>query len=140
MRFTLKVTGRVARPIQLEWQELAATVGALDETAAADLDISGAAVPVASLLERADPLPEATHGTVVGGDSNYTASIPLEDLLVGGWLAYRLGNDPLPAQQGGPLRLIVLQGSTLCWNVKDVTEIRLTAGKEPDSIPENPSH
>ncbi len=44
---------------------------------------------------------------------------------------------PKPA---GPYRLIVASGVTLCWNVKQVAELKLTAGAEPDDVPAEPTH
>ena len=86
-------------------------------------------VGVADLLDRAGLEEEATHATVISRDGEYTASIPLEELLSGGRLA--VGDD---------LRLTIVGGRTLCWNVKDVGTIRVTDHPEPDSVPENPPH
>jgi DMSO/TMAO reductase YedYZ molybdopterin-dependent catalytic subunit len=76
----------------------------------------------------------ATHCSVISTDGSYTASIPIADLRSGGMLRF------VPPDDGGPIRLQVLDGSTLCWNVKDVGELRFTAGSEPDSIPPDPTH
>ena len=80
---------------------------------------------VASLLDAAQPLPGADHGTVIARDDGYRASIPLADLRRG-----------LLADG----RLTIPEGRTLCWNVKDVVRIEVTRGKQPDSVPENPPH
>lgn len=93
------------------------------------------ALPAASLLGMLQIDPAADHVTVESGDGHYRASIPLEEVRRGGWLL--LGQ---PEEQGGPLRLVVEQGRTLCWNVKGVAVLRFTAGPEPDSVPENPEH
>jgi hypothetical protein len=77
-----------------------------------------------------DDHPEATHATFASRDG-YRASIPLE-------VARRQGL--LFLQDDGSVRLRVEDGATLCWNVKDLGEVRLTVGKEPDSVPENPVH
>ena len=69
------------------------------------------------------------------GDGHYRASIPLAELQRGGWLL--LGQ---PRDAGGPVRLVVEEGRTLCWNVKHVVGLRFTEGPEPDSVPENPPH
>ena len=52
----------------------------------------------------------------------------------------RLGDGPLPAERGGPFRLTVAAGATLCWNVKDVGELHFSTERLPDSVPERPSH
>lgn len=86
-------------------------------------------VEFGAVLEQAGLHPDATHATVFSRDGAYTASIPLEELLAGGRLS--LGDD---------LRLTILGGRTLCWNVKDVGGVRITDHPEPDSVPENPPH
>ena len=88
-------------------------------------------MPVASILDAVGPLASAGFATVVAGD-DYRASIPLSDLRNGGRLE-QVGAD-------GSLRLTVEQGSTLCWNVKDVAAFVVTADKAPDSLPEKPTH
>ena len=88
---------------------------------------SGPAVPVAAVFTTDLPF-----ATVASTDGEYTASIPTPDLASGGLL--------LLEDAGGPLRLVVAQGSTLCWNVKHVGSIRATATRQPDSVPENPPH
>jgi len=86
-------------------------------------------IDVAALLDRAGLNDDATHATVISRNGDYTASIPLEELLAGGRLA--IGSD---------LRLTIVGGRTLCWNVKDVGAIKVTDRPEPDSVPENPPH
>ncbi len=124
----------------LEWSEIdsiAAAAGDGGDVAAAG---TTAAVAVASILEHLVIDPAATHCSVVSRDGSYSASIPLDELRDGGWLGYALDGKALTSDLGGPLRLTVRQGTTLCWNVKDVGELRFTAGKEPDSVPEKPTH
>lgn len=88
---------------------------------------TGRALPVAAVFGT-----ELPFATVASTDGEYTASIPTADLVSGGLL--------LLDDAGGPLRLVVAQGSTLCWNVKHVGSITATATRQPDSVPENPPH
>lgn len=122
------------------WEELLALPGSVAEAATVAAGAVGLAVPVAAILDSVAIADAATHGTVVSSDGGYRASIPIGTLRGGGWLAVALDGRPLPADRGGPLRLTVADGTTLCWNVKDVGSIRLTVGPEPDSVPENPPH
>jgi DMSO/TMAO reductase YedYZ molybdopterin-dependent catalytic subunit len=124
----------------LTWDELNAVPGRVEDVSTVAPGAVGTAVPLAPIIDAAGIDPSATHATVVGSDGAYTASIPLETLRTGGWLAVALGDRPLPADKGGPLRLTVADGSTLCWNVKNVGSIRFTIGPESDSVPENPPH
>jgi hypothetical protein len=123
-----------------EWAELDGLAGRVDDAAAVVDGVVGAAVPLASILAGTEIDPAATYCTVVSRDGAYSASVPIDDLRQGGWLAYALDGEPLADDLGGPLRLTVARGNTLCWNVKDVGELRFTAGKEPDSVPERPTH
>ncbi|MDX1690187.1 MAG: hypothetical protein R3290_04085 [Acidimicrobiia bacterium] len=93
------------------------------------------AVPVAGLLDRLEVDARADHATALSGDGHYSASIPVTELRRGGWLL--LGQE---VGSGGPVRLVVEDGRTLCWNVKQVVGLRFTDGAEPDSVPENPPH
>jgi len=136
----LRVEGEVGHALGLAVADLEETAGEAVDISAQAPGFAGRAVPVAPLLAVAGPLPGADHCTVSSGDGHYTASIPLADLNRSGWLVFALGDGPLPRDRGGPLRLLVPQGTTLCWNVKDVVAIRLTRGPEPDSVPANPPH
>ena len=122
------------------WRDLVSLPGSVANAATVAAGAVGLAVPVASILDSVAIDDEVTHGTVISSDGHYTASIPVETLRTGGWLAIGLDGGPLPRDRGGPLRLTVADGTTLCWNVKDVGSIRLTNGPEPDSVPENPPH
>ncbi len=88
---------------------------------------TGVALPVAAIL--ATELPFVTVASETG---DYTASIPTPDLVDGGLLLFD--------DAGGPVRLVVADGSTLCWNVKHVGSLRATPEREPDSVPEDPPH
>lgn len=134
----LKITG-LAEGMR-EWSDLDHLPGRVDNAADVAEGAVGSAVPVASILEGIPIDPAATHCSVVSRDGAYTASIPVDDVRGGGWLAFALEGKPLPADKGGPLRLTVAQGTTLCWNVKDVGELRFTEGKQPDNVPAKPKH
>ena len=101
---------------------------------------AGEAVPLTPILDASGPTAAATHATVESDDGHYRASIPLGDLMQRGWLMFALDGAPLPRERGGPLRVVVPEGRTLCWNVKGAATIRVTAGAEPDSVPANPPH
>lgn len=141
----LRVHGAVARAAAFTRGDLEAlpNIEDLSKTAAAK---SGRAARVEDLLDAVEPLDAATHLTAISRDGSYRASIPLSDAVASGWVAFAAtdarapGNAPLPADQGGPFRLTVAEGRTLCWNVKDVAELKVTVGPEPDDVPERPPH
>ena len=102
---------------------------------AAVVDRRGDAVPVRAIIDTDLP-----WVSVTSDDGTYRATIPAEQLLGGGLLLIGTSAEPLGEAEGGPVRLVVSEGSTLCWNVKFVSSIEATVEPLPDSIPENPSH
>ena len=136
----LAVTGEVEHERIWSWDELDGLPGTIPDLGAEADGFVGIAVPLAPVLDASMPTAAATHATIESDDGHYRASIPLSDLMQSGWLAYGLDGRPLPGDRGGPLRVVVPQGRTLCWNVKSVAVVRVTAGPEPDSVPENPPH
>jgi len=86
-------------------------------------------VPMAAVLERVGPHPEATQATVGSRDGSYRASIPLTDLVFHGRL--RRGAD-------GSLRLLLAGTTRRCFNVKDVGVVEVTVGPVPDTVPHPP--
>ncbi len=136
----LRVSGLVAVPRDWGWDELADLPGRISDLGTKADGFAGEAVPLAAVLAASEPAPAATHATVASDDGHYRASIPLPELVEKGWLAFAIDGRPLSRERGGPLRVVVPQGRTLCWNVKSAAGIRVTAGPEPDSVPANPTH
>jgi DMSO/TMAO reductase YedYZ molybdopterin-dependent catalytic subunit len=133
---TLRVHGRVASPQELTAEDLARLPPPEEPVEG----VVGSAAAAGDVLARAEPDREATHCTVIAAGGSYRASIPLADLREGGWLSYAVDGGPLPPEAGGPYRLIVAGGATLCWNVKQVAELKVTVGAEPDDVPAKPTH
>ena len=84
---------------------------------------------VADLLDGIQLSADFTHVTVIASDG-YRASIPIQTLRTGGLLSL----------EDGGWRLKVVDGDTLCWNVKRVVGLQPTRGRADDDIPENPNH
>lgn len=127
----LILSGAVDRPATISSEELESLAGAEDPVDE---------VSVALLAALGEPRPEAAFCSVVSSDEDYTASIPVADLLAGGVLVLQAAGRGTTVGGHGPIRLVVRQGKTLCWNVKDVGELRFTPDKEPDSLPERLIH
>ena len=130
----MHLTGLVAAPVAFDRNEVAELSELVDTS---PFGFQGSAVAVRPLLEHVSE--SAAFGTVESDDGHYKASIPLAD-LERGLLIVEDDGRALPRDRGGPFRLIVPDGRTLCWNVKSVVEIRFTDAPEPDSVPENPPH
>lgn len=139
-RTELVISGAVTSPGTLSREELEALPSFVADVSPLADGAVGGAVHLRDVVERVSPSPDALFCTVISRSGDYRASIPIEHIREGGWLATSLGGDSLPADRGGPLRLTVADGTTLCWNVKDVGELRFTVEAEPDSVPENPPH
>ncbi|MDE0368799.1 MAG: hypothetical protein OXI84_01515 [bacterium] len=123
----LRVTGLVDRPRGYDLDTLH-DMGTPEEGAA------GVVVAMRPLIEAARPRTGATHVTALSADGAYSASIPLTEVLALGEVhAGRADGESI-------LRLLVPGGMTLCWNVKDLGLLRVTAGPEPDSLPEILTH
>lgn len=123
----LLITGLVDRPGMLDEE----TLRSLARPAPPRTD-GAVTVELGRAIDSRRPSPTASHVTVINSDGDYSASIPL--------LEAARGELVVGAGAGGPIRLNVPQGRTLCWNVKDAATLRVTAGPEPDSVPENPPH
>ncbi|MGH8945722.1 MAG: molybdopterin-dependent oxidoreductase [Acidimicrobiia bacterium] len=137
---SLRLSGLVARESELAYEEISHLGGSIPDLGMVADGFVGRAVPMRAVIDRARPDHRATYVTVESDDGFYRASIPLSELAENGWLAYSLGEGPLPRERGGPLRVVVPLGRTLCWNVKSVAELRFTARPEPDSVPDDPPH
>lgn len=129
---SLRIEGLVTTPCTLEFAELAGLEEQVPDVSAVIPGRVGAAVAVRALLARAGVRPEATRVTVVSRVGFFKADVPLAAAQTA-LLAYRLGDAPLPQQQGGPLRFYVpdatacgLEGIDACANVKDVGVLRVS--------------
>lgn len=131
---TLAVTGLIAHPTVIDEATIRGRAKPDDFAPDGTLVVS-----LGELLGQAEPAANASHVSAVSDDGLYSASIPLVEALSKGQLVVGAG-ETLARSAGGPFRLTVPGGSTLCWNVKSVGELRVTAGAEPDSVPENPTH
>jgi DMSO/TMAO reductase YedYZ molybdopterin-dependent catalytic subunit len=108
-----RIDGMVAQAREWTWEEF----GELPfETVPCDihcvtkwskLGTSFAGVSVDTLLEAVEPRPEASH-VVAFCHGGYTTNLPLEDLRGGkAWVVWEHEGAPLPAEHGGPARLLV---------------------------------
>jgi DMSO/TMAO reductase YedYZ molybdopterin-dependent catalytic subunit len=93
------------------------------------LDQRWEGVPVAALLDRAGPLTEAAYVAFSAG--GYTVGMTVADALGGNVIvALRLNGESLPAEHGGPCRLVA-QDQLCHFSVKWLDHIRVTA-EPPD--------
>lgn len=111
--WSFSIHGEVERPFSVRWDEFLA----LEQTTLtrdihcvtrwSRFDVPWEGVRVASLLERAQPTPSATHA-MVHAFGGYTTNLPLDDLLRDDVLiAHKADGLPLAPDHGGPARLLV---------------------------------
>ena len=127
----LRIEGLVETPCTFDFAALAACAEQIADVSALLPGRAGTAVPVRALLARAGVRSEATRVIVAARVGCFKAEVPLaaaETAVV----VYRLGDRPLPAPQGGPLRFFIpdatacgLEGIDACANVKDVGVLRV---------------
>jgi DMSO/TMAO reductase YedYZ molybdopterin-dependent catalytic subunit len=98
-----------------------------------------AGVPVAAIVERARPKAEAKF-VMVHGAPDYCTNLPLEDLdREGNLLATHHNGEPLTAEHGGPVRLVVPH--LYFWkSAKWVTGFEFLAADEPGFWERNGYH
>lgn len=148
--WTIRVTGLVERPLTLSTRDLAPLVEPAGEVLIEcagnnnpwNFGLMSAArwggVRLASILERVNPRREGTRVLVSGLDPPSGEPAPraswifaLDDLAAAGaFLATEMNGQPLPADHGRPVRLVV-PGWYGCACIKWVDEIRLVDDEEP---------
>ena len=132
--YRLELGGLVARPLGLPLAELQGR-----DTLVATLDCTGgfysrqrwSGVRLARLLERAGPLPAASHVRVIS-HTGYRWSFDLRDarrLL----LATSVGGEPLSHEHGAPARLVAPGRRGFQW-VKWVVRVELHDGPDPGAV------
>ncbi len=129
---------------ELDFRQLAELDGQIADVGALIPGRVGGAVTLKAILDRLNPGSELDYLTVESTDGGFAASVPLE-ALGHAVIAYRVGDEPLPRDKGGPLRLLIPDdegcatgGADACANVKFVGTLRLTKGKGKDTRPETP--
>jgi len=108
-----EVTGAVAQPLKLGWDELQALprretlcdMHCVTRWSRYDNVFGG--VPVQAVLERAGIAPEAKY-VLVHAEHGFTTNLPLSDLnRPANLLALTHNGEPLTPEHGGPVRLLV---------------------------------
>ena len=109
----LKIEGLVAAPQEWTWEEVQALPRSTFDgdihcvTRWSKLGTSFTGVSVDTLLDAAQPLPEASH-VVASSYGGYTTNLPLDDVRGNkAWVVWEHEGAPLPPEHGGPARLLV---------------------------------
>jgi DMSO/TMAO reductase YedYZ molybdopterin-dependent catalytic subunit len=109
--WTFEIRGAVNNPLSWTWNELLAlpsetpTVDIHCVTKWSKLGTAWRGVSVDTLLDGIDT---AAGYVLAFCDGGYTTNLPLDDVTNGkAWIAYQYEGAPLPAEHGGPARLLV---------------------------------
>lgn len=136
---SLTITGEVNAEKTFLFKDLAALPDQVDDVSREVEGRKGHGVRLRALIDKAGRKPEADHATLASTDGEFTASVPLDDIL-DAILVYQLNGEPLPEQFGGPVRFLIPDarachtgGADTCANVKFLGRIELTKGKVEDS-------
>ena len=140
----LVVQGAVLAPVELGFDELAALPEQIDDISLLVAGRDGGGVRLSSVLGRAGLKPDATHLTCESSDGKFSASVPLSAVREA-IVAYRVGDDPLPASKGGPIRFYIPDAAACaadeidqCANVKFLGRLFVSKGPGSDTRPTNP--
>jgi DMSO/TMAO reductase YedYZ molybdopterin-dependent catalytic subunit len=135
-QWTFRVDGLVTTPKEWSWAEVEALPPSTYEgdihcvTTWSKLGTSFSGVSLDTLLEPTGVLPTATH-VLAWSSTGYTTNLPLQHVTGGqAWLVWEHEGRPLPAEHGGPVRLLVPH--LYFWkSAKWVAGIRLLDHDEP---------
>ncbi|MBX3474988.1 MAG: molybdopterin-dependent oxidoreductase [Planctomycetes bacterium] len=127
----LTVSGRVEHVLSLRFTDLLTITPQVDDVSALVPGRAGAAVRLASLLEKAGAQSAATHVVLISRDGAFTARVEIAEAR-SALIVYRLGSGPLPEKDGGPIRYLNPQAmacepgnKAACSNVKFLGSIEL---------------
>ncbi len=143
--WTFSVEGLVEAPTTWTWDEIHALAPSTYEgdihcvTTWSKLGMAFNGVSVDTLLDIAEPLSNATH-VMAFSHTGYTTNLPLADVTGGkAWVAFEAEGEPLPADHGGPARLLVPH--LYFWkSAKWVAGLRLLDHDEPGFWEQNGYH
>ena len=137
----LEVGGLVGAVRTYDFAALAALPGQIADVSELAEGREGAAVRLTSVIERSQPDAGAAFITLFA-EGDYSASVPLAAVIDQAILIYRLGDGPLPAARGGPVRFLIPDVAACqtaevdsCANVKFLQRIELGSERGPDSRP-----
>ena len=137
---TLRVVGEVVTPRQFSFDDLAALPHQIPDISVLAPGRRGRAVRLRALLDETGLGERATYLTLYADDGAYSASVPLDAVIDHAVVLYGLDNQPLSAEQGGPMRFLVPDVTVCgigevdaCANVKYLGRIEASDGPGPDT-------
>ncbi|GAA0629046.1 sulfite oxidase-like oxidoreductase [Streptomyces thermocarboxydovorans] len=143
--WTFRIDGLVAEPRTWDWEQAhqlpaSAYEGAIHcVTSWSKFGVRFGGVSLDAFLDQVRPLESATH-VVAYSHTGYTTNLPLADVTGGrAWIAWEYDGRPLPAEHGGPARLLVPH--LYFWkSAKWIAGLRLLDHDEPGFWESNGYH
>lgn len=142
----LKVSGQVESPQDFSFDQLAQIDQQfqIEDVSSIDASRHGSAVWLEGILAQVGVADSAMFLGLHSSHDNFHASIPLADVRERGFFIYRLNDQPLPRDKGGPVRFYIPDHANCntdeideCANVKFVDHIELTVERGFDNRPED---
>lgn len=138
----LRIDGEVQTPGDFGFADMTVLPDQIADVAMLMPGRRGAAIRLRTLLETTGLSPRATHLTLHATGGDYAASVPLDAVIDRAILVYRVGDVPLPINQGGPVRFFIpdveacgMGEVDACANVKYLGRIEVTHGPGRDTRP-----
>jgi 2-dehydropantoate 2-reductase len=131
----LQIDGSVIQPITLDRRAMAALPAEhqVEDVGAVQAGVQGKGILLKALLEIPALAIGTDYVTFHSEDGSFSASLPLRQALDHAILVYESHGGPLPAERGGPFRLVTPGLGDLCANVKGLGRIELSKGKGKDT-------
>ena len=127
----LRIEGTTGETRDLGFDDLAALPGQIENVGLLVAGREGGAVALRSVLDLVGGPAGARQAMLESSDGTFSQVAPL-DALGSALLVYRLGDGPLPADRGGPVRFLIpnleecgAAGVDRCTNVKALGRIAL---------------
>ena len=142
----LRVTGEVATPREFTYEDLSQISSEFQIADVSQIEPArtGGAVRLEGILQAVQVSETAHFLGLHSSHDDFHASVPLEEVRQRGFFIYRLEDQPLPREKGGPARFYIPDHASCntdeideCANVKFVDHIELTVEKGFDNRPDD---
>jgi DMSO/TMAO reductase YedYZ molybdopterin-dependent catalytic subunit len=140
----LTVDGLVESPLSLALADLAGfpEIDHVHDVSRFQPKRRGDGVTLEAILSRVGPKPEANYLTLHASKDDFHVSVPLNAVRGEGIVVYRVGDQPLGPDEGGPIRFLIRDPAAChtdelddCANVKFLDRIELSQRRARDTRP-----
>jgi DMSO/TMAO reductase YedYZ molybdopterin-dependent catalytic subunit len=140
----LRIDGAVEQPLSLRYDDLKALpdVDQVPDVSRFHPARKGDGVALEALLRLASPTADANYLTLHAGRDDFHVSVPLQAVRGEAIVLYKLADQPLGREHGGPIRFIIRDPAAChtdelddCANVKFLDRIELSVHRGRDTRP-----